>query len=132
MTQPRFSLPRSKTCESHPGSQYWLTMTTPIPGCSVARRAATRTPSSVPVGGIRTSVTTTSGRVRSIAARSVGSSSAIATRSMFGDLVENLRQHVPDHDRVISEYDADRHGRGMLTRVTHRHAPFLPYGHARP
>src|SRR3954451_16120322 len=42
--------------------------------------------------------------------------------------LENMRQHVSDHDRVISEYDSDRHGRRMLTRVTDRHAPFLPYG----
>src|SRR5215211_772445 len=85
MTQPRFSRPESKTRDSHPGSEYWLTMTTPMSGWALARCPATRTPSSVPVGGIRTSVTTTSGRASSIAARSVGSSSAVATTSMSGE-----------------------------------------------
>src|SRR4051794_19566089 len=57
----------SKTRESHCGSEYWLTMMTPMSGRAVARRSAMRTPSSVPVGRIRTSVTTTSGRVSAIA-----------------------------------------------------------------
>src|SRR3712207_8092543 len=39
--------------------------------------------------------------------------------------VENHAQHVPDCDRVIGEYDSDRHGLRMLTSRSEEHTSEL-------
>src|SRR4051812_46696996 len=69
--------PDSSNENAYCGSTNWLMTTTPISGCVSRRIRAARIPSSVPVGGIRMSVTTTFGRRSSVIASSDSKSSQI-------------------------------------------------------
>ena len=79
----RPSEPVSRSFSAYLGSVYWLRMTTPMSGWSCRRRTAIWMPSSVLEGGIRMSLTTTSGWTASTAWRSDGMSSHEATTSML-------------------------------------------------
>ena len=57
----RRSEPASNRPSAYNGDTYWLSTTTPTSGWLWRRSMASRTPSSVPVGGMRMSVMTTSG-----------------------------------------------------------------------
>src|SRR3954454_2649437 len=67
--------PDSSNENAYCGSTNWLMTTTPISGCVSRRIRAARIPASVPVGGIRMSVTTTFGRRSSVIASSDSKSS---------------------------------------------------------
>src|SRR4051794_21915810 len=58
--------PCSNSASAYAGSTYWLSTTTPTVGSLSWRSWATLIPSSVPVGGMRMSVTTTSGCLSAI------------------------------------------------------------------
>ena len=60
-------------------------MITPVPGWVSRSREATRMPSSVRVGGIRMSVSTTSGLSRSMASNSESMSPQVAAMSTVGE-----------------------------------------------
>ena len=74
----RRSVPASKSASAYAGSRYWLSTTTPTSGCSTRNRSSARIPSSRLPGGMRMSVTTTSGRSASTAASSESRSSQTA------------------------------------------------------
>ena len=107
------------------GSAYWLSTTTPISGCVSRSSAATRIPSSVLVGGIRMSVTTTSGRSRSIASISSGRSPQEATTSHLGLEGEDLLDALADDQAVIGQGDGNGHAE-TASRIGRPHAYISP------
>ncbi len=64
---------------AYDGATNWLSTTTPMAGWVARSCAAALMPSSVPVGGIRMSVTTTSGSVSSTRASSSSSVAHVPT-----------------------------------------------------
>src|SRR5262245_20736697 len=102
------------------GSSYWLSTTTPTVGRVRCSSSATCTPSSVLVGGMQISVTTTSGPVASTAARSSSRSAASATTSKSGWSIRRAR--TPSRTRRLSSATATR----MLTGRNLRSAPGEP------
>ena len=85
-----------------------LSTTTPTSGLVSRSMAAARMPSSVSVGGIRMSVTTTSGRSESTAASSESRSTQVATTSTPGAFCEQLLETLAHDVAVFCQDDADR------------------------
>jgi signal transduction histidine kinase len=73
------------------GSTYWLSTTTPMPGWVERNCSAARMPSLVPVGGIRMSVSTTSGSSSATVSNSSGRLSQVATRSTSSTVSSSRR-----------------------------------------
>ena len=78
-------------------------------GPLVAQPSAARSPSSVPVGGMRMSVMTTSGRCSSTARSSSGRSLHEATSSMSSEAASSCTQALTEQVVVLGEDDSNRH-----------------------
>ena len=79
---------------------YWLSTTTPTSGLCSRNHEAAWIPSSVPVGGIRMSVTTTPGDVSSMSSSSSGRSAARPTRSK--SVSPSMMREMPSLRRALS------------------------------
>src|SRR3954469_15642894 len=94
------------------GSENWLRITTPISGGGLRSNAASRIPSSVWVGGMRMSASTTSGTSRSQTSTSESKSLTAATISMPGSLSSRRRR--PSRTIRLSSPSATRTMVGTL------------------
>src|SRR5919108_6590969 len=119
--------PLSSSFRTYAGSAYWLSTTTPISGCVSRSFDATRIPSSLSVGGMRMSVTTTSGFSASTVAISVPRSATAATGSMPGDSAN--RRLTASRTRKASSATTTR--MGMPRQYGHGAAPANPLSPAR-
>ena len=112
----RPSEPCSSSASAYPGSTYWLSTTTPVSGVRLRSSLAARTPSSVPVGGIRMSVMTTSGFSDSTVASSSSRSPHVADQleTVLGP--EQTCDALAHQVVVLGEDDPNRHIREQAMR----------------
>lgn len=88
---------------------YWLSTTTPTSGLSMRSCAASRMPSSVWVGGILMSVTTTSGCTRSTRSSTEGQIRRGTDQLQALGPGHQLRQPLPEQRDIVSQHHPDRH-----------------------
>ena len=106
----RPSEPCSSSASAYCGVAYWLTTTTPMPGCVSRSRLATTIPRPRRTAASGCRSARRPGCSASTAARSSSPSSQTATISTSGVAAEEVRERLPYEVGVLGEHDTQRRG----------------------
>ena len=110
------------SASAYAGSAYWLSITTPMSGCVSRSALAARMPSSVPVGGIRMSVSTTSGTLGVDHGEQLVEVAARADHLDLGLRLEEPDDSFAHEIAVFGDDHPDRHGRQVTPRAVQENA----------